>query len=191
MMGLTDDSLEDDLLKNGLPNKCQIIINDAGERVAQCRGKMYYIDLCQGDSPVVTETYFNMGTGTCRRGNGYRNESGIGTTLLGAFFTHNQNFDFTLTSSQPRHYRDVARMVERAGGSREATAVSLFGLQKSNNLSSRTGKYMHVSTYQSSLGCPSIAPENYYMIEALAENGPSLVLNYHEGKMEDISQCTE
>jgi hypothetical protein len=193
MMELTDDQFENNLMANGLPNKCQIVINDAGDRLSgyDCRARMYYIDLCQNTHPVVEETYFNLGTGTCRRGHGYTNGSGIGTTVLGAFFTHNQNFDFQDTTTQRDAYAGVAREVEAAGGDREATAVNLFGLQNSNNLSSRTGKYMHVSPWVSSLGCPSTAPENYYMIEALAENGPSLLLNYHEGQMEDISQCTE
>lgn len=191
MDGLTDDQFENNLMANGLPNKCQIVINDTGDRIAECRARMYYIDLCQGSSPVVRETYSNLGTGTCRLGRGYENGVGRRTTVLGAFFTHRETFDFRNTTTQRDAYDRVAGEVQAAGGPRQATAIQLFGLQNTNNLASRTGKYMHVSPWVSSWGCPSIAPENYYMIEALADNGPSLVLNYHEGQMEDINRCTE
>jgi hypothetical protein len=197
MMGLTGDRLENNLLANGLPNKCQMVINDTDDRSPSsggdnCRGRMYYIDLCQGSDAVVVEDYFNLGTGTCRSGrNGFRNGDGLHTTVKGAFFTHNEPFDFTNTTTQTSQYNAVARQVQNAGGPRRASAVHLFGLQNTNNLASITGKYMHVSPHRSSWGCPSVKPENYYMIEALASSGPSLVLNWGSEGMEDIETCTE
>ncbi|MCF8057729.1 MAG: hypothetical protein K9K67_00420 [Bacteriovoracaceae bacterium] len=197
MMGMTGDRLENNLLANGLPNKCQMVINDTDDRSPSsggdnCRGRMYYIDLCQGSDAVVVEDYFNLGTGTCRNGrNGFRNGDGLHTTVKGAFFTHNETFDFTNTTTQTAQYRQVASQVARAGGERQATAIHLFGLQNTNNLASVTGKYMHVSPHRSSWGCPSVDPNNYYMIEALANSGPSLVLNWGREGMEEIETCTE
>ncbi len=194
MHGLTANELENDLLAEGLPNKCQMIINDTDDRSPSsggddCRGRMYYIDLCQGDNAVVQEDYFNLGTGTCRGGgNGFRNGSGIRTTVKGVFFTHTETFDFAKNNGP---YNEARRRVQRAGGPREATALQLFGLQNTNNLSSSTAKYIHISPYRSSFGCPSIAPENYYMIEALANNGPAMVLNWGREGMEDLEACTE
>lgn len=194
MMGLTGDQLENDLLSDGLSNKCQMIINDTDDRSPSsggdnCRGRMYYIDLCQGSDAVVTEDYFNMGTGTCRGGgNGFRNGSGLRTTVKGVFFTHTRTFNF---AKDNQAYRDARRQVERAGGPHQATALQLFGLQNTNNLSSSTAKYIHISPYRSSFGCPSIKPENYYMIEALANNGPGMVLNWGREGMEDLEACTE
>lgn len=193
MMGLTENQIENNLMAEGFQNKCQMVINDFGDkpRGQSCRGTMYYIDLCSGSEARVTKTYANMGTGTCRDGRGYADVSGRHTTVLGAFFTHNSAFDFTHTTTQTGHYSTVRRTVRNLGGPNRASSLMLFGMQDSNNLASSTGKYMHVSTYRSSWGCPSIDPSNYHMIETLAANGPSLVVNYHEGRMEDIDSCTE
>lgn len=196
MMGLTGDEFENNLMANGLANKCQFIINDTDDRSPSprgddCRGQMYFIDLC-GDGELVTKDYFNLGTGTCRGGrNGFRNGRGLNTTVKGVFFTHNQTFDFRDTTRQQSHYAAVQDRVQDAGGPHQATAIHLFGLQNTNNLASKTGKYMHVSPHRSSHGCPSILPENYYMIEALANGGPSMVVNWGREGMEDLEQCTE
>jgi hypothetical protein len=152
---------------------------------------MFYIDLCSPGDAVVKEDYFNLGTGTCRGGKyGFRNGSQLHTTVKGAFFTHNKTFDFTDVTRQKSQYQNVARKVSEAGGQPQATAIQLFGLQNTNNLASRTGKYMHVSPHRSSWGCPSVRPSNFYMIEALANNGPSLVLNWGREGMEEIERCT-
>ena len=197
MMGLTGDQLENELLANGLSNKCQLIINNTDDRSPSpsgddCRGRMYYIDLCAGEDAVVKEDYFNLGTGTCRNGRyGFENGSEIRTTVKGVFFTHTQTFDFRDTTKQQTQYAAVQDQVEEAGGPHQATALHLFGLQNTNNLASRMGKYIHVSPHRSSWGCPSIKPENYYMIEALANNGPGMVVNWGEEGMEDLEVCTE
>jgi len=51
---------------------------------------------------------------------------------------------------------------------------------------------MHVSSYRSSWGCPTIDPDvekRHRIIKKLAENGPSLVVNYGEN-MEDPKDCS-
>lgn len=189
----TAESIRDDLMSDGFRNKCQFIINDTDDLISghNCRGRMYYIDLCQGGEPQVTRDYFNLGTGTCRRGRGFENGRNIGTTVLGAFLTIDDTFDFQpagASSIQP--YNNLRAQISRMGGPREATAIGLIGMQNTNNLASATGKHMHVSPYQSSLGCPSVAPENYFMLQALADNGPSLVVNYAREGMEDPQECT-
>lgn len=197
MGGLTANGFKNDLMADGLPNKCTFIINDTDDRSPSsggdnCRGRMYYIDMCSGGSPEVKKDYFNLGTGTCRNGrNGFMNESGKHTTVLGAFFTHTKAFDFTHTTTQTKQYSSVRRGIKNSGGPNRASALQLLGLQNTNNLSSKNGKYIHVSPHRSSWGCPSIAPENYYMIEDLASRGPSMVINYAKEGMEDIEECTE
>jgi hypothetical protein len=192
MNGHNAESIRNDLMSDGFRNKCQFVINDTDDLIPghSCRGRMYYIDLCQGDEPQVTRDYFNIGTGTCVNGRGFTDGRNIGTTVLGAFFTNDNTFDFHPGGSRSiQPYRDLRAQIESMGGPREATAVGLIGMQNTNNLASLTGKHMHVSPYQSSLGCPSIAPENYYMIQALANNGPSLVVNFAREGMEDPQEC--
>ncbi len=197
MNGLTPSGFENDLMADGLKNKCQFIINDTDDRSPSpgkddCRGQMYYVDLCAGDKPVVKKDYFNLGTGTCRKGgNGFMNKSNKRTTLLGAFFTHTDAFDFTHTTKQTAQYSRVRKQIRNLGGPNRASALNLFGLSNTNNLSSFDGKYIHVSPHRSSWGCPSIKPSNYYMIETLASNGPSLVLHWAKKGMEPIEACTE
>lgn len=181
MRGVTRENFEDSL-SEGLPNKCQIMINDTRERPSQYRGTMYYIHLC-GDRPQVERDYFNMGTGTFQ--NNFANRAGQRTTVLGAFFTNYESFDYQPGNSR---YQSTRQTIANLSGIEESTAVQLFGLQNTNSTSAPTKKYLHVSPYQSSWGCPSIRAENYWMIRELAENGPSLVLNYGED-MEDPSAC--
>ncbi len=197
MGGLTASEFENDLMAKGLPNKCTFIINDTDDRSPSsggddCRGRMYYIDMCDGGDPVVKKDYFNLGTGTCRNGgNGFANATDKHTTVLGAFFTHTQAFDFTHTTKQTDKYSKVRSSIKKKGGPNRASALQLLGLQNTNNLSSKNGKYIHVSPHRSSWGCPSIDPDNYYMIEKLAENGPSMVINFAKNGMEDIEECSE
>lgn len=188
MDGLTANQLENDLLGGGLPNKCQMIINDTDDKLARCQGRMYYIDLCKGSDAVVTKDYFNLGTGTCKKGRGFQNKSGQNTSVKGVFFTHTKSFNF---AKKNKWYKSARERVQRAGGGYKATALQLFGLQNTNNGASRDAKYIHISPYVSSFGCPSIKPENYYMIEALAKNGPGMVLNWSSTGMEDLEACTE
>lgn len=184
MRGVTKRSFENKMA-GGLPNKCQMVINDTRQKLGNFRARMYYIDLCSGSSPKVTKTYFNMGTGTFR--NNYADSSGEHTTVKGAFFTNYKSFSFQKNNAA---YQRVKSRVRTLSGTYKAPSVQLFGLQNSNNNAGPNLKYMHVSGYQSSWGCPSIAPENYWMIEKLANNGPSLVLNYGTN-MENINRCTK
>ncbi len=171
-------------MSGGLPNKCQMVINDTRDKLGTYRGRMYYIDLCSGSAPKIVKSYFNMGTGTFK--NNYSDTGGAHTTVKGAFFTNYKTFSFQKNNSA---YRAVKSRVQSLSGSYRAPSVQLFGLSNSNNNAGPNLKYMHVSGYKSSWGCPSIAPENYWMIEKLASNGPSLVLNYGTG-MEDIRKCS-
>ncbi|EQC44744.1 hypothetical protein [Bacteriovorax sp. Seq25_V] len=174
-------------VKDGIANKCQIVINDTREKQMQYRGTMYYIDLCEGSEPKVIKTYFNMGTGTYT--NNFANVSGKKSTVLGAFLTNYQVFDY-----QPGNvkYQNLRSFIKTKIGKNYAHGVQLFGLQKTNNNASNDMKYLHVSPYRSSWGCPSIDQKNYWMIEELAKNGPSLLVNYGEkSKMEDINKCSE
>ncbi len=178
MGGMTKDKFER-LMENGLRNKCQFVINDTRDR-KHCRGGLYYVDLCK---PQIHVSYFNMGVGTCLEGHRFANEAGKRTTLLGAFFTSNEYFNF-IGESDPEKYASI----RRAEG--EVAALQLFGLQESNNGASEQLKYMHVSPYRSSWGCPTVNLKDSWIVRTLARNGPSLVLNYGDN-MEDIDKCTQ
>ncbi len=172
-------------MSGGLPNKCQMVINDTRDKLGTYRGRMYYIDLCSGSAPKVVKSYFNMGTGTFK--NSYADRGGAHTTVKGAFFTNYKTFSFQKNNSA---YQAVKSRVKSLSGTYKAPSVQLFGLSTTNNEAGPNLKYMHVSGYKSSWGCPSISPDNYWMIEKLANNGPSLVLNYGTG-MEDIRKCSK
>lgn len=168
-------------LRRGIQNQCQIMINDTREQWGNpnqfpYRRTYYYLNLCTGEKRTG---YFNLGTGTFR--NNYENVGGRRTTVLGAFLTSSQAFSYSGGGSS---YSGIVRRLGRV------PSVALFGLQNTNNRSAENYKYMHVSPYRSSWGCPSIAEEDYDIIDTLAENGPSLVVNYGpENRMEDPAEC--
>lgn len=180
-------------LENGIPNKCKMIINDVGDRSDgpypphKCKMKTYVIDLC-GSSPNVRSTKSWMGYGTCKGRSGYTNIEGRGTTLLGFHVTGVQTFPFSKDDSSYNKIRnDYAKTRER-----RVPALALFGLQQSNNGSMTDYKYLHIGAYTSA-GCPSMMPtvDNYDLIEELAMNGPSVLVNYKEGEMEPYQKCEE
>lgn len=173
-------------MSGGIPNKCQMMINNYDERITthggsyKCKTAQYYIDLCSG-SPKVEKSFSYVGYGTCKSGRGFRNKSGQGTSLLGAFVTANHTFNF---QKRDASYSAIARQL---GGTVPATP--LIGLQSSNNGASPDLKYLHVGAYTSA-GCPSVPPKDAGKIKKLAANGPSLVVNYKQGQMEDIDKCS-
>ncbi|WP_127715002.1 hypothetical protein [Halobacteriovorax sp. HLS] len=183
-----------DSMKNGIPNKCQIVINNTKEEAEKFpksqypfRRKMYYIDICKGE---VKTSYFNLGSGTFK--SNYANISGKHSTVKGVFMTGTNVFNFVPggKKSIPK-YNAVRSYMKKTYGESKAHGLQLFGLQKTNNGSGPDSKYMHVSPYKSSWGCPSIDKDNYWMIENLAKNGPSMVVNYGDGMqdIEDVNDC--
>lgn len=194
-------------IKRGIKNKCQILINDtrAKHNDFKLRGTFYYLDLCDG---TMSTDYFNLGENTFNKNEPYSNDDGDHATVLGAFLTSDQDFSYepaacvqwrgkkrrrrcVKTGLDP-DYKSVVSMVERLSGKPRSPAVALIGLQNTNNNSATSYKYLHCSPYRSSWGCPSVNPAHYKMIETLAQNGPSLVVNYGpESKMEDPAKCTE
>lgn len=186
-------------LDGGIPNKCSFIINDYDQRIAthggkyKCQTRMYYVDLCRSE-PYVVKTASYVGYGTCKRGKGFRNKSGLGTSLLGAHVTGAKLFDFQKRDAQ---YSKIAKelralqpkdLEQRNDPSGFVPALPLFGLQKSNNGSAPDLKYLHVGAYTSA-GCPSIPKQHAKLIVDLAKRGPSLLLNYKKGSMESLTQC--
>lgn len=185
LKGLTNDKFEE-AMKDGIPNKCQIVINNTKEKLSTSRGKMYYIDICKGK---VVESYFNMGSGTYE--SDFANVKGKNSTVKGVFLTGNGDFDFKPSGAKSKvKYRELRKYMENNYGESKAHAVQLIGLQSTNNGSGPDSKYMHVSPYRSSWGCPSIDKDNYWMIKELAKNGPSMVVNYGTG-MQDIKEVNK
>jgi hypothetical protein len=189
MRSLTKPKFEQQM-KDGLPNKCQMIINDIREKVDKnkpYRRKMYYIDMCNPGKPKIIEDYMNIGVGTFV--NNYENIEGKKTTVLGAFFTATKTFDL---SFKKKKYKEIRKKIKQDSGRYYATGLQMFGLNKTNNNSSINNKYLHVSPYNSSWGCPSVSWQNYKLIEQMSQNGPSLVVNYGDSKrMEDIDVCSK
>ncbi|MDD0852388.1 hypothetical protein HBN50_04725 [Halobacteriovorax sp. GB3] len=181
-------------MQNGLPNKCTFIINDLDNLkkthggIFKCQANSHYIDLC-GKKPIHKIETANLGYGTCKKKNGYKNKPGLGTTLVGAFFTGSKVFNYAATNpaKDRKHYGPIRKKNPKG----IAHGIALFGLNKSNDRSATDAKHMHVSPYQSSAGCPSIDKDNWPMIDDLAKKGPSLVLNYKKSLIEDINECSE
>ncbi|OUR96309.1 hypothetical protein A9Q84_08095 [Halobacteriovorax marinus] len=186
LKGLSRSKFED-AMKDGIPNKCQIVINNTKEKLSTFRGKMYYIDICKGK---VTESYFNMGSGTFK--SKYANVNGKNSTVKGIFLTGTGDFDFKPGGSKSKvKYKKIRQYMKKTYGESKAHAVQLIGLQSTNSGSGPDSKYMHISPYRSSWGCPSIDKDNYWMIKELAKNGPSMVVNYGTGMqdIEEVNKC--
>ena len=183
--GLGSDEELVSSLNPGIKNKCTMIINNYDERIKthggslRCKTAMYYIDLCK-DSPKVTKSYSYVGYGTCKGSSGFTNERDKGTSLLGFSVTSVEGFNFQKNDTSYKAIRSDL------GGT--IPAVALFGLQGTNNRSSSDYKYLHVGAYTSA-GCPSIAPENAWMVQEMAKSGPSVVVGYKEGQMESFDKC--
>ena len=157
---------------SGIQNGCQLVLNDTQRAVRGFPNRMtaYYVDLCATDSSkAVTQFFMNKGTGSARKG--YADNNGAHTTLAGAFLTDNQTFAFS-----PYKMSSGYRQIKKKLGGR-IPALRLVGLNSSNN-SSEYSKPIHASPYKSSWGCPSVSPENAWIMQKLASNGPSLLMNY-------------
>lgn len=161
----------------GIQNGCSMVVNDIKSTYngAANRTTAYYIDLCAPDSKkAVTKFYMNRGTGSARKG--FMDSSGAKTTLAGAFLTDNKTFAF----SPYKMSKGYVQIKRKLGG--KIPALRLVGLNSSNN-SSEYSKPIHASPYNSSWGCPSVAPENAWVMSKLASNGPSLLMNYGPASM--------
>lgn len=164
-------------VENGVQNGCQLVFNDLNRpyKGASSRSTAYFIDLCSSDPKKVVSTfYMNRGTGSNRRG--YTDEAGKKTTLAGAFLTDDQTFGFSPFKMNGRYLK----IKKQLGG--KIPALRLVGLNSSNN-SSEYGKPIHASPYNSSWGCPSVSPENAWVMKKLASGGPSLLMNYGPSTM--------
>jgi len=193
LVGLDSSDDFEAKLEGGITNKCSMVINDVGNRLEshggslKCRMKTFHINLC-GDAPRVRETAAWVGYGTCKKGNGHKNKEGEGTTLLGFHVTGAQTFNF---GKDDGPYNQIRSNYARSRQNR-IPSLALFGLQNSNNGSMTDYKYIHIGAYTSA-GCPSLmaTDDNYDLIEELAANGPSVVVNYKEGEMEPFQKCEE
>jgi hypothetical protein len=192
-----------DKLDKGIPNKCTMILNDYDDLIKthggtyKCKAAMYYIDMC-ASKPSVTKTYSYVGYGTCKgtakskggytakekkanlNANPFHNASNHGTSLLGFSVTGGNRFTY---GSQSKAYKAIRKQL---GG--RVPATPLFGFQNSNNGAAVDFKYLHVGAYTSA-GCPSIDPKYSEWIDKLADDGPSVVVGYKEGKMEGFEGC--
>lgn len=203
-------------MEKGIKNKCRFIINDVGDPQESHGGELkclmttYVVNICTGES---RKTKAWLGYGTCKRGRGNKNVTEQGTTLLGFHVANDTSVAFAKNDKSYNDIRDryseywrnnggEVRQVTRNGrkvnvvydqyGNRanRVPTLALFGLQHTNNRSMQDYKYLHIGAYTSA-GCPSLveSPENYKLIEELGRDGPSVIVNYKEGQMDDYEKC--
>ncbi len=207
---------ENKYMGSGIKNKCMILINTPDQKFPKgkiCQSMSYVIDICKTksgrpatvkghgrgvDSKFVRHFPSFTGYGTCKsiydtKGQ-YINRAGEGTTLLGAFVT-GPKFDYGHQNTKA--YRDLRYWIRKAevrekGKKAKAIGVpaaNLWGLNTTNSRASSDNKYLHVSPYTSA-GCVSIPLKDYKVVTEMAKRGPSLVINYKKGRMEDIDVCS-
>lgn len=155
-------------IRRGIQNGCTFLLNDLerpwGDGTTRTTG--YFIDLCATD-PSQTVSRLKINTGTGAR---YNDRGGARSTLAGAFLMDDGVRNFT--PYNPRPYGEMRRSL---GG--RLPVVRLLGLNSSNNTTDYD-KPMHVSPFRTSWGCPSVGAEAVPFMRRLAENGPSLLMNY-------------
>lgn len=164
-------------VENGIQNGCQFVFNDLKRPYGglSSRSTAYFIDLCAADPKGAVKTiYMNRGTGSARKG--YTDVNGQKTTLAGAFLTNDQVYSFHPFKMKASY----VKIKKQLGG--KIPGLRLVGLNSSNN-DSEYGKPLHASPYRSSSGCPSVGPENAWVLSKLASNGPSLLMNYGPSTM--------
>ncbi len=163
-------------VEKGIRNGCTMVINDIENNHPQHsnRSTGYFIDLCARNPAQNLKTFYvNRGKGHAGQSM-YDDVGGRRTTLMGAFLTDTMVQPFS-PYSNPGRYQNLC-------GIRTPLQVRLVGLNATNN-DSEESKPMHVSPYESSFGCPSVSCESVPIMKNLAENGPSLVMNYATSRM--------
>ena len=171
------------MIISDVDQRIDIVIKENGKNVKTlCRMRMFYVDLCsKNSSTIIRESVSGVGHGTCRGGNGFKNIDGKKTTLLGSFVT-GKLFNFKQSNASHNKLR------KEMGGF--IPAVSLFGLNNSNSKAAKQFKYLHVDSFMSE-GCVVVDKRDAAKVIALAKRGPSLVVNYKAGMMEDITKCSK
>jgi hypothetical protein len=165
-----------DQIEKGIQNGCTMILNDVETNYPADpkRSTAYFLDLC-ADNPSgnVATFYMNRGKGHAGR-TMYDDKGGRRSTLMGAFLTDTVVKSFS-PYSHPERYRNLC-------GIRNPQQVRLLGVNSTND-DSDYSKPLHVSPYSSSWGCPSVSCESVKYMRELAENGPSLVMNFATSRM--------
>lgn len=162
-------------VQQGIQNRCSFVLNDLQRpfRAGSTQMTGYFVDLCATDPrKVVQSFYVNTGTGRPM----FNDTPGKKSSLAGAFLTDTAVVPFSPFNATP--YQGLRRQL---GGT--LPSLRLLGLNSSNN-STDFSKPMHVSPFRTSWGCPSIGPEAVPFMRRLAEDGPSLVMNYGNQQFE-------
>jgi hypothetical protein len=183
--------LSDDQIKAGIHNKCQFVINDVNTRWpgVKSRSTAYYVDLCADktqpgraanpEQEIVQKFYMNVGYGPPFRDENHNKRLGIigGSTLAGCFLTNNEAYDFQPYDEYAKNskYKNLEASLAKQG--LKLRGLRLVGLNSSNN-KTEYRKPIHVSPFSNSEGCPSVEWTHLPFIEELAQNGPSLLVNY-------------
>jgi hypothetical protein len=135
----------------------------------------------------VRELFFNKGTGRAPA-SGDADTADAHTTVPGFFLTADQVSPFH-PYKLSEGYKEILKRNRAERNLNAVKSLRLIGIQSSNN-DSADSKPIHESPYRSSWGCPSISPDNSWVIDELAKNGPSLFLNYGNPKFhQSTSNC--
>ncbi len=179
--------------KAGLPtsikNKCSFVVNNVENSIAgfPLRSQAYYVDLCS------TEVYSVVRKFNAKKGVGptYLDVNEKNSTVAGVFLTDDKVRGFTgkpkKNGKESKEYAALRRTMPKGF----IPALDLTPMQSTNDDSS-DDKPVHVSPYNSSFGCPSIDKSDADIIYKLAQNGPSMWINYGNRSLhpsESITKC--
>ena len=182
--------LTDDQIKAGIQNKCQFVINDVNTRWPgfKSRSTAYYVDLCADKTQpgrtanpkqeIVQKFYMNVGYGPPFRDEDQNKRLGIigGSTLAGCFLTDNEAYDFEPYDQYAKNskYIDLEAFLKRKILNFGHSVLWMNSQITKPNIESRSMR-LHFLIVK---GCPSVEWTHLPLIEELAKNGPSLLVNY-------------
>lgn len=202
-------------IKNGIKNRCTLLLNDVTDKFDSTTSQGYFIDLCANNPKnAVKKVALNLGTGGV-------NVDVVGrkTTVLGAFLTDDAIRPFipkristeyfqlqkeyggrvttrtikvkAYSKKRKKYYWKTSSGYTFVGGSK-IPALNLTGMHNSNN-DTDTSKPLHTTKYGSSQGCPSMKKSDDYVMRSLAAHGPSLFMAWGGKKHhpdESIYKCS-
>ncbi len=164
-------------VRAGIENGCTFVLNDLkrpwsrkGQRWLG-RTTAYFVDLCTTDpTKVVTEFYVNGGG---QRPPGPSDRSGSAHILAGAFKLEGDvRGDFNPFRRIAGRYAGI-----RARNNGNIPVIRMAGLNSSNN-DQEFDRPMHVTPFNRSLGCVSVAESTAPIMRRIAASGSSLLMNY-------------
>jgi hypothetical protein len=182
-------------VEKGLENNCSFVINDLNKKwtkqPARNRTTGYYVDLCETDRTKLVETFYI--NGGSRPANDKPDVPELGrkgwntSTLKGAFMLDGQiSGDFTPIRSAPYEGIRSRNMSKFPPGG--IPGIRLIGLNSSNN-TTESSKPLHVTPFNTSLGCLGVSEKTIPIMEKIVSRKRSLLMNYSGQDTEEKGSC--